>query len=149
MPSDHSRSLRCKVRARLPSYLGDFYIYFYEAIDTSLKVARQEHYALVYGDCFRSSSLHQPQSPDETDVDRQIRGCISRESESTAKEKEFRQVLVRLHSECFTGETLHSLRCDCGDQLQQAMQLMAAEQSGVIIYLRQEGRGIGLEDKLK
>lgn len=60
-----------------------------------------------------------------------------------------RGVLVRLHSECFTGDVLGSLRCDCGDQLNQAMNLIAEEGMGVIIYLRQEGRGIGLLDKLR
>ena len=59
------------------------------------------------------------------------------------------EVLVRVHSECFTGDALGSLRCDCGPQLQRSMQLIAEEESGVIIYLRQEGRNIGLLDKLK
>ncbi|MCB0045085.1 MAG: GTP cyclohydrolase II [Caldilineaceae bacterium] len=59
------------------------------------------------------------------------------------------KTLVRVHSECFTGDVLGSLRCDCGEQLTQSMQLIAAEGSGVLIYLRQEGRGIGLEAKLQ
>lgn len=58
-------------------------------------------------------------------------------------------VLVRIHSECFTGDVLGSLRCDCGPQLARAMELIALEGAGVIIYLRQEGRGIGLYDKLR
>ncbi|MEJ2556027.1 MAG: GTP cyclohydrolase II [Anaerolineae bacterium] len=58
-------------------------------------------------------------------------------------------VLVRVHSECFTGDVLGSLRCDCGQQLQQALQLIADEGRGVLVYLRQEGRGIGLPDKLR
>ncbi len=58
-------------------------------------------------------------------------------------------VLVRVHSECFTGDVLGSLRCDCGPQLERAMQLIAQEQKGVIVYLRQEGRNIGLLDKLR
>ena len=58
-------------------------------------------------------------------------------------------VLVRLHSECFTGDVLGSRRCDCGEQLQYAMQQIAAQGSGVLLYLRQEGRGIGLLDKLR
>ena len=58
-------------------------------------------------------------------------------------------VLVRIHSECFTGDVFGSLRCDCGKQLRRAMQLVAAEGAGVVIYLRQEGRGIGLLDKLR
>lgn len=59
------------------------------------------------------------------------------------------KLLVRLHSECFTGDVLGSLRCDCGPQLQRAMELIAQEGAGVIVYLRQEGRGIGLLDKLR
>src|SRR5918999_5758799 len=57
-------------------------------------------------------------------------------------------VLVRVHSECFTGDVIGSLRCDCGSQLRLAMQLISREGCGVILYLRQEGRGIGLRDKL-
>jgi 3,4-dihydroxy 2-butanone 4-phosphate synthase / GTP cyclohydrolase II len=58
-------------------------------------------------------------------------------------------VLVRVHSECLTGDTLGSLRCDCGPQLQSALDLIAKEGSGIILYMRQEGRGIGLLNKLK
>ena len=58
-------------------------------------------------------------------------------------------VLVRIHSECFTGDVLGSLRCDCGPQLDQALRTIANERRGVLIYLRQEGRGIGLRDKLR
>ena len=57
--------------------------------------------------------------------------------------------LVRLHSSCFTGDLLHSLRCDCGDQLHQAMQMISESESGVLVYLPQEGRGIGLAEKIK
>ncbi|MDM8532664.1 GTP cyclohydrolase II [Anaerolineales bacterium HSG25] len=59
------------------------------------------------------------------------------------------EVLVRLHSECYTGDVLGSQRCDCGEQLQQAMQMIADEGTGAIVYLRQEGRGIGLLEKLR
>ncbi len=58
-------------------------------------------------------------------------------------------VLVRVHSECMTGDIFGSMRCDCGHQLHRAMSMIALEGSGVIIYLRQEGRGIGLVNKLK
>lgn len=58
-------------------------------------------------------------------------------------------ILVRVHSECMTGDIFGSMRCDCGNQLHQAMAMMADEGSGVIVYLRQEGRGIGLVNKLK
>ncbi len=58
-------------------------------------------------------------------------------------------VLVRVHSSCFTGDILGSFRCDCGDQLHKAMQMVEANGSGVILYMNQEGRGIGLVNKLK
>lgn len=58
-------------------------------------------------------------------------------------------VLVRVHSECFTGDVLGSLRCDCGEQLHLALKMIEHEQKGVFVYMRQEGRGIGLANKLK
>jgi 3,4-dihydroxy 2-butanone 4-phosphate synthase/GTP cyclohydrolase II len=58
-------------------------------------------------------------------------------------------VLVRVHSSCFTGDILGSLRCDCGEQLHKAMQIVEANGSGVILYMNQEGRGIGLINKLR
>jgi 3,4-dihydroxy 2-butanone 4-phosphate synthase/GTP cyclohydrolase II len=58
-------------------------------------------------------------------------------------------VLVRVHSECLTGDVFHSLRCDCGEQLELALRRIAAEERGVLLYLAQEGRGIGLLDKLR
>ena len=60
-----------------------------------------------------------------------------------------RDVLVRVHSECLTGDAFGSLRCDCGDQLQNAMRRVDKEGRGVILYMRQEGRGIGLINKIK
>lgn len=58
-------------------------------------------------------------------------------------------VLVRVHSECFTGDVLGSRRCDCGEQLKRSMALVASEGLGVVLYMRQEGRGIGLLEKLR
>jgi 3,4-dihydroxy 2-butanone 4-phosphate synthase/GTP cyclohydrolase II len=58
-------------------------------------------------------------------------------------------VLVRVHSSCFTGDILGSLRCDCGDQLHEAMKMVEKEGKGVVLYMNQEGRGIGLLNKLK
>ena len=58
-------------------------------------------------------------------------------------------VLVRVHSKCLTGDVFHSLRCDCGSQLDAAMQRIADEGRGILLYLHQEGRGIGLANKLR
>ena len=60
-----------------------------------------------------------------------------------------KSTLVRVHSECLTGDVFHSQRCDCGDQLETAMQMIAKNKSGVIVYLKQEGRGIWLLHKIK
>src|SRR6202162_779030 len=60
-----------------------------------------------------------------------------------------RDVLVRVHSECLTGDVFHSLRCDCGEQLEQALIQLAREDRGVLLYMAQEGRGIGLVHKVK
>ncbi len=62
------------------------------------------------------------------------------------KDKE--RVLVRVHSECLTGDVFHSQRCDCGEQLEAALERIVAEPAGVLVYMRQEGRGIGLVNKL-
>src|ERR687888_429962 len=58
-------------------------------------------------------------------------------------------VLVRVHSECLTGDVFHSLRCDCGEQLEQALARIGTEEAGVLLYMAQEGRGIGLLNKLR
>jgi len=60
-----------------------------------------------------------------------------------------KNVLVRVHSQCLTGDVFGSARCDCGDQLAAAMQMIEKEGQGVLLYMRQEGRGIGLTNKLK
>jgi len=59
------------------------------------------------------------------------------------------EVMVRVHSQCLTGDIFHSLRCDCGDQLEKAMRMISREEKGVILYLAQEGRGIGTLNKIK
>lgn len=60
-----------------------------------------------------------------------------------------KDILVRVHSQCLTGDVFHSLRCDCGDQMEAALKLISKKKKGVFLYMRQEGRGIGLENKLK
>jgi 3,4-dihydroxy 2-butanone 4-phosphate synthase/GTP cyclohydrolase II len=60
-----------------------------------------------------------------------------------------KDVLVRVHSSCLTGDGLHSIRCDCGAQLEAAMRMIAAEGRGILLYLNQEGRGIGLANKIR
>ena len=60
-----------------------------------------------------------------------------------------KDVLVRVHSSCLTGDVLHSIRCDCGMQLDAAMEQIAAEGRGILLYLNQEGRGIGLANKIR
>ncbi len=70
----------------------------------------------------------------------EVNGCVPEQAEP---------VLVRVHSECLTGDVLHSGLCDCGAQLHRAMQQVAAAGKGVVLYMRQEGRGIGLLNKLR
>jgi GTP cyclohydrolase II len=126
----------------------------------------KEHLAIVFGDGIRSRSLDRVREG-ETEMDRLIRGAytgrlypgrtaskLDGQAKEEKKEKE-EPPLVRIHSECYTGETVWSARCDCGEQLDEAARLMSlpspngGSTGGVIIYLRQEGRGIGLSEKLK
>ena len=89
----------------------------------------------------RTSSRHDPQP-----LDLSLSAAFN-----TVEHKVKASPLVRIHSECYTGETAWSARCDCGEQLDEAARLMSlpGTNGGVIIYLRQEGRGIGLGEKLK
>lgn len=163
--------IQCQVRARIPTNEGgEMYLYLYKNNQDS-----KEHLAIVYGDDLRSKSLDVAWE-NETIMNRIVRGAyygrleevVTDESrnlsltedqlkyleEQQAKARSaWRQSsdppLVRIHSECFTGETVHSARCDCGEQLDEAMRLMQEAGRGVIVYLRQEGRGIGLLEKLK
>ena len=63
--------------------------------------------------------------------------------------KSDRPTLVRIHSQCLTGDVFHSLKCDCGPQLERAMEMVQAEGGGVIVYQQQEGRGIGIINKIR
>ncbi|KAI8391529.1 GTP cyclohydrolase II-domain-containing protein [Radiomyces spectabilis] len=171
LPAKEDVRIQCQVRARIPTNEGgEMFLYLYKNNQDT-----KEHLAIVYGDDLRSRSLDRGWE-NETIVNRIVRGAyygrleevITEEcrtmylSEDQMKylEKQQEQAkraykpsneppLVRIHSECFTGETVHSARCDCGEQLDEAMRLMQKAGRGVIVYLRQEGRGIGLLEKLK
>ncbi|KAI7869726.1 GTP cyclohydrolase II-domain-containing protein [Spinellus fusiger] len=172
LPNTHTKvRIQCQVRARIPTNEGgEMFLYLYKNnLDT------KEHLAIVYGDTLRSQSLDRTWE-NETMMNRIVRGAYYGRLEEVVTEEchnlsltsdqvaylERQQAeakkawspctvspLVRIHSECFTGETVHSARCDCGEQLDEAMRLMQQAGCGVIVYLRQEGRGIGLLEKLK
>jgi GTP cyclohydrolase II len=110
----------------------------------------KEHMAFVFGGYATgwSRSLERSHSEHETAMDRTIRGAAP-VAPSASNPNIVTEPLVRIHSECFTGETLGSVRCDCGEQLIEAMCTMDRQGHGIIVYLRQEGRGIGLLEKLK
>jgi 3,4-dihydroxy 2-butanone 4-phosphate synthase/GTP cyclohydrolase II len=91
----------------------------------------------IYGGEFRFIAY-------ENDVDNLTHIALIKGEIDSAK-----PILVRVHSECMTGDIFGSQRCDCGDQLHKAMEMIDREGCGVILYLRQEGRGIGLVNKLK
>ncbi|KAJ6007283.1 GTP cyclohydrolase II [Penicillium herquei] len=149
--------VKCTVQARIPTTFGaDLRLHVYKN-----DFDDKSHLAYVFGDQIQSRSLNQ-RSEDDTDMDRMIRGAYkgrlwpgqvsgedSRLGITKSKISKESEILVRVHSECYTGETAWSARCDCGQQLEEAARMMTASKSGVIIYLRQEGRGIGLAGKLK
>ncbi|KAF3162967.1 GTP cyclohydrolase II [Orbilia oligospora] len=134
---------------------GEIFLHLY-----TNNVDNKEHLAIVFGDVIRSRSLDAPQE-NETEMVRMTRGAYTgrlypgRTSSSVLSPNQVVQPpenpipLVRIHSECYTGETAWSARCDCGEQLDEAARLMTLEGNGVVVYLRQEGRGIGLAEKLK
>lgn len=143
----------CESRARIPTTSGtEMFLHVY-----SNNVDNKEHLAIVYGEDIHSKSLFEAR-PGETEQDRMTRGAYTgrlypgRTSSVEPKQPlpaKSGETLVRIHSECYTGETAWSARCDCGEQLDEAARLMALEGRGCIVYLRQEGRGIGLGEKLK
>jgi len=148
-------TVECLVRARIPTTSGtEIWLHLY-----TNSFDNKEHLAIVFGGRIRSTSLDRVR-PGETEMDRMIRGAYtgrlypgrtnSCDPMQQDEEKFGSEVpLVRIHSECYTGETAWSARCDCGEQLDEAARLMSEAGEGVIVYLRQEGRGIGLGEKLK
>jgi GTP cyclohydrolase II len=105
-------------------------------VEPNLTLAAQCEFQTIYGP-FELRLYHR--HANEGDVVVLLAGDIPRK----------KSVLVRIHSECLTGDSLRSDRCDCGHQLSQSMQMIAAEGTGVVVYLRQEGRGIGLLEKIR
>lgn len=160
--------VECVARARIPTTQGpEIFLHLY-----SNNVDNKEHLAIVFGEDVHSKSLYK-QRPGETQSDRMTRGAyvgklypgrkVADVDNRSGKEIKFDSegniivgsheldlsTLVRIHSECYTGETLWSARCDCGEQFDELGRLMGKEGRGCIVYLRQEGRGIGLGEKLK
>lgn len=152
--------VECLVRARIPTVAGtEMFLHLY-----TNNVDSKEHLAIVFGNNIRSKSLDAPREG-ETEMDRMIRGAytgrlypgrtssnVEQAQSDAGSEDSSEPPLVRIHSECYTGETAWSARCDCGEQLDEAARLMSLpgnSTGGVIVYLRQEGRGIGLGEKLK
>lgn len=149
----------CVVRARIPTTNGsEMFLHLYKNSQDN-----KEHLAIVFGNDIRSKSLD-AERPGETEIDRLIRGAYTGELYPGRTESLLqihthnceldncsdKAPLVRIHSECYTGETVWSARCDCGEQLDESAHLMGSPgNGGIIIYLRQEGRGIGLGEKLK
>ncbi|KAJ3264437.1 GTP cyclohydrolase II [Chytriomyces hyalinus] len=142
----------CLVRTRIPSEYCDetlsLLLYSNDEDD-------EEHLALVYGygadKNIWSNSLEKA-IPGETEKDRRTRGATVPLPNTDAvvdANGEQTPPLARIHSCCFTGETIGSNRCDCREQLVEAMKRMSDESRGVILYLKQEGRGIGLKEKMR
>ncbi|WPK27192.1 hypothetical protein PUMCH_004569 [Australozyma saopauloensis] len=161
--------VRCIARARIPTVQGpEIFLHLYEN-----NLDKKEHLAIVFGEDIRSQSLFKRRDGD-TQQDRMTRGayvgklfpgrvCADKDDQLGLElhfdangdlirkpETTFAgDVLTRIHSECYTGETAWSARCDCGEQFNEAGRLMGDSGHGCIVYLRQEGRGIGLGEKLK
>lgn len=166
---DKLPSVRCIARARIPTVQGpEIFLHLYEN-----DIDNKEHLAIVFGEDIRSKTLFRRRA-DETQQDRMTRGAyvgklfpgrvMADVDEKLGQELHFAddgtlvrepsttfdgQVLARIHSECYTGETAWSARCDCGEQFNEAGRVMGENGHGCIVYLRQEGRGIGLGEKLK
>lgn len=167
---DKLPNVQCVARARIPTTQGpEIFLHLYSNDEDN-----KEHLAIVFGEDIRSRSLYK-QRPNETQSDRMIRGAYVGKLYPGRKDADFDKstnmkldfdtetgelivdksttwcdsTLVRIHSECYTGETAWSARCDCGEQFDEAGRLMGLEGHGCIVYLRQEGRGIGLGEKLK
>lgn len=164
-----SPQVTCLVRARIPTNFGsEVYLHLYEN-----NFDNKEHLAIVFGHTIKSKSLFRYRK-DDTQESRLLRGAyvgklfpgrtLADKDQETGEflhidpisgeiilneENSDETYIVRIHSECFTGENVWSSRCDCGEQLNESGKIINSFGKGCVIYLRQEGRGIGLCDKLK
>ncbi|GJE84356.1 GTP cyclohydrolase II [Phanerochaete sordida] len=177
--------VKCMARTRVPTPHGPVFLHIYHNNHDS-----KEHLAIVvdpaqlsetsqtFAPPIRSQSLDAVWSEDETEMDRITRGAyvgrLSQHSQIPSTPSQAKPTittdsipspLIRVHSECFTGETIGSMRCDCGEQLDEAIRLISqpialpptsatADMTtipgrGAVVYLRQEGRGIGLLSKIR
>lgn len=169
--------VKCEVRTRIPTPHGHIFLHLYSNNHDSKEhlafVADQAQMdAVLPADVgtpslpfLRSTSLDSEWRQGETEMERIVRGAyVGRLSASTIHPSTSpsssnaplpststtpEPPLVRIHSECFTGEVIGSQRCDCGEQLDEAFRLITIHQRGVVVYLRQEGRGIGLLEKMR
>ena len=120
--------------AKLPTRHGEFDIHIFENDDG------QEHVMLTVGLSVVDQNIDVATAPHLNDV-------ASNQNDDTLAERPI--PLIRIHSECLTGDAFSSLKCDCGPQLNTAMQAIQETGCGAILYLRQEGRGIGLTNKIR
>lgn len=175
--------VKCMARTRIPTPHGPVFLHLYhnnrdnkEHLAIVVDSAQYSDDSSVLAPPIRSRSLDAVWSDDETDMDRIIRGAYVGKLSATSQHPSrplshqpstatsIPSPLVRIHSECFTGETVGSMRCDCGEQLDEAIHLISQPISlpdnaspnsrtipgrGAVIYLKQEGRGIGLLSKIR
>ncbi|KAF7290966.1 Gtp cyclohydrolase-2 [Mycena chlorophos] len=166
-PKPSPVTVKCMARTRIPTPHGSAFLHLYHNNRDS-----KEHLAIVVDPAqydeqstvppIRSASLDAVWGPEETETERITRGAyvgrLSATSRVPSAPHEYHHPptatnvplpLVRIHSECFTGETIGSMRCDCGEQLDEAIRLISENKRGAVVYLRQEGRGIGLLSKIR
>ena len=170
--------VKCMVRTRIPTPHGHVFLCLYKnnrdqkehlafVADTAQMNAHPGEAGPSTMPFIRSDSLDEEWREGETEIERIVRGAYigrlsasasvpsapSRKNSSfggrAADEAQREPPLVRIHSECFTGEVIGSQRCDCGEQLDEAFRLISETGRGVVVYLRQEGRGIGLLEKMR
>lgn len=150
----HPPTVVCLEKCRVSTEYGQAFLYRYKT-----SVDDKEHLAWVYKGAPKSKSLSRA-NPGESEDHHKVRGnytgtllddndaANANTDERIVTDSKNSAPLVRIHSECFTGDIMGSTRCDCGEQLKEAKRQIS-QSGGVLVYLRQEGRGIGLGEKMK